>query len=156
MSPVGKESFALEILVGLVTTATGVLQTKHAMFVSASWACCFSEGRRNCLTQLKHKTWPHLSAMIGLEALERVLRHEGQVLRDSLVAESVVSLNSIFSSFWREKGWASCSAEAGQVGVVLAFFATGAKPLFCTSGVSEGVQNEGSVGLAACHDKISI
>jgi hypothetical protein len=35
------------------------------------------------------------------------------------------------------------------VGVVLAFFVTGARPLFCTSGVSDGVQNEGRVGLAA-------
>lgn len=63
---------------------------------------------------------------------------------------SVVSLNCIVNSFCREREWGWCSEEAGHVGVVLAFFVTGGRSLFRTSGVSEGVQNEGSVGLAAC------
>lgn len=87
--------------------------------------------------------------MTGLKALERVLRHEGQVRRVSFVESSVVSLNCIVNSFCKEREWGLCSDEAGHVGVVLAFFATGARSLFRTSGVSEGVQNEGSVGLAA-------
>lgn len=80
-NPVGRESFELEDLPCLVVTATGVLQTKQVMGASSSsLACCFPDGRRNFLTQLRHRTWPHFSAMTGFRALERVLRHEGQVL----------------------------------------------------------------------------
>lgn len=119
------------------------------MGISGSDEGLLAEGTRNCLMQLWHRTWPHRFAMTGLDELDRIFRHEGHDLRFSLVESSSSSLNWMVTSFCIESGWGLSSGAERQVGVVLGFFDEGGSLLPFTSGVRDGVQKDGSEGLAA-------
>lgn len=102
----------------------------------------------NCLTQLWHRTWPHCLASMGLEALVSIFKHEGQALCLPLGVSS--SVNLIVMRFCIVIGCGFPAEEAGHVGTVLSFFVTGGRLLDWASGVSDGVQNDGRCGFAAC------
>jgi hypothetical protein len=87
--------------------------------------------------------------MTGLEELASVLRHEGHVHRVLLVDSSVSSRNWMEISLCKDMKWGLSAVDAGQVGEALVALFSAGSLLSCTSGVRDGVQNEGSMGLAA-------
>lgn len=88
--------------------------------------------------------------MTGAEELDSALRHDGQVLRLSLVVGSTSSKNSIVISLCRENGCVWLDFDAGHVGASLSLPLAGPRLLSFTSGVRDGVQKEGSTALLAC------
>lgn len=85
---------------------------------------------------------------MGLEAFVSIFKHDGQVL--CLPFDVSSSLKLIVMRFCMVIGWGLSDADAGHVGTVLSFFATGGSLLDWASGVSDGVQNDGRCGFAAC------
>ena len=84
---------------------------------------------------------------MGLEAFVSIFKHDGQVL--CLPFDVSSSLKLIVMRFCMVIGWGLSDADAGHVGTVLSFFATGGSLLDWASGVSDGVQNDGRCGFAA-------
>jgi hypothetical protein len=69
----------------------------------------------------------------------------------SLVESSISSSNLIVMSFCMEKGCGFSVCDEGHVGDDLCFLVAASSLESLISGVRDGVQNDGSEGLAACN-----
>lgn len=150
LAPAGRSPFALEVRASS--------QTKQACGSDSVLAL---EGARNLVTQLRHSTWPHFSAMSGWEALPRVFMQEGQMrLEDADFVSSASSVNLTAWSPLRLYGCCASACEAGHIGTDLTCFASVVAAWRAASpGVCDGVQNEGSFllvwGDGQCQEPLS-
>lgn len=98
-SPTGRQCLELS---SAESTAMGLSHTKQLIIAPPSssglFFVSFLDGMRNCWRHFWQSTCPHPLAMTAAEAFESTFRHDGQLLRFSLVVSSISSENSMVMS----------------------------------------------------------